>query len=516
MESFIARHQQEIKGVISGFDRIRFRGTLRFIANTRGLMSFLWKMQVLLKDFRAYVQHLTETVRQATQRLAEAAGRPVLYLASSAERKEERARDIAAADRIDQGLVCVLTCVEPCKTFTVGPNAQTKRLELRPLAGKCLHHYFYLRHPQWGWSHLRLQTWLPFTIHVCLNGREWLARQLAQAGVEAVQRDNCFTDLSDVPRAQALFARQLRTNWDRLLNGLVAQVHPTHARLFGNTPLSYYWSADETEWATDVLFRSPAELARLYPRLVRHGIQTFSAEDVLRFLGRRACLGTDACRVQSDLKKRPEGVRLKHQVNRNALKMYDKQGSVLRVETTINDPRDLKVYRTKENDPNGPKQWRRLRKGVADLQRRAQVSQAANERYLESLAAVEVQQTLGETAKDLCQPTIWQGRRARALNPLNPDDARLLQAVARGEFALHGFRNRDLRKLLFVASDDPAQTRRQSAKVTRLIRLLRAHGLVHKVSKTQRYQLSDHGRQALVALLAARQANTAQLAQLAA
>jgi hypothetical protein len=287
--------------------------------------------------------------------------------------------------------------------------------------------------------------------------------------------------------------------------------------LFGKHPLHYYWSADETEWATDVMFRTPAALARLYPRLVRHSIMSFGATDVLRFLGRRAHLARDACRVQSDMKQRAEGIRVKHQVNRNALKMYDKQASVLRVETTINDPRDLKVYRVKESDPKGPKSWQRLRKGVADLHRRTQVSQAANERYLEALAAVENKQTLATTAKELCQPTKWKGRRVRALNPLSPADGQLLTAVNRGEFAVQGFRNRDLRSLLFGSVvSDPQTLRRQAAQATRLIRLLRAHGLVQKVAKTNRYLLTDNGRTAIAAFLAARQADTNKLAALAA
>jgi hypothetical protein len=82
-------------------------------------------------------------------------------------------------------------------------------------------------------------------------------------------------------------------------------------------------------------------------------------------------------------------MRVKHRLNANSIKMYDKQGSVLRIETTINDARDLRVYRASETDPHGPKTLRILRKGVVDLPRRADISQAANERYLESLAAVE-------------------------------------------------------------------------------------------------------------------------------
>jgi hypothetical protein len=217
------------------------------------------------------------------------------------------------------------------------------------------------------------------------------------------------------------------------------------------------------------------------------------------------------------LKARPEGIRIKHRLNFNSIKMYDKQGSVLRVETTINDARDLKVYRRKTGDSQGKKAWRRMRKSVADVKRRAQVSQAANERYLKALAAVEPGQPLGDLTSDLCQPVIWQGRRARALNPFSGDDAKLLAAVSRGEFALKGFRNRDLRALLYGnEASTPEVVKRQSGAITRRLRLLRAHGLIMKVTKTHRYTLTDKGRLAITALLAAKQADAAKLHQFAA
>ena len=115
------------------------------------------------------------------------------------------------------------------------------------------------------------------------------------------------------------------------------------------------------------------------------------------------------------------------------------------------------------------------------------------------------------------QRTEWKGRAARALNPLAPADVALLEAINHGEFLLNGFRNRDLRALLFA--DTPAATpeevKRQSGKVTRLLRLLRAHGLITKVPKTHRYQVSAEGRTQVTALLAARQANSKQLLQAA-
>jgi hypothetical protein len=517
MQLFLTRHTSEVKGTPSGFDRVRFRGTLRWLANTRGLGAWLYRANVLLKDFKGYAMGLTETIKQASKQLAEQAGRPYIHLFSSSERKEDVARDIARRDGIDSGLVCVLRAVEPCITFTVGPNRQLKKLEIRRQNGKCLHYYFYGIDRRLGWLNVRLQTWFPFTVQIVLNGREWLAQELMRQAVAFDRRDNCFVDMADVGRAQQLMDRQLRANWPRLLDRVRRQVHLVHDRLFGKERLDYYWSADETEWAADVMFRSPGDLANLYPRLVRHAMTTFGSGEVLRFWGRRASVRQfSAAEILSHLGTRAEGTRVKHALDRNSVKMYDKQQTVLRVETTINHTRQMKVYRASEDDPRGPKSWQKLRKGVADLHRRAEISQKSNERYLDALGAVESEPTLGETAAQVCRRTNWKGRPARALNPLAAEDARLLQAVSRGEFAIQGFRNRDLRGLLFGETASVAATRSQMAKITRLIRLLRAHGLVQKVSKTHRYTLSNQGRDTITALLAARQANTRKLVEIAA
>jgi hypothetical protein len=516
MNAFVQRHRSRVIGMLSGFDRLRLRGTLRLLAHAGGMFHFLWRVQVLLKNFKQYVTQATDEVRQATERMAEAAGRPMIYLKSSGADKEALARQIAERDGIQRGLICVLSCVEPCWSYRAAGNRQTEELELRLEPMKCLHQYYYYQHPQLGFLHARLQTWFPFTMHICLNGREWLARQLEQAGLGYQRRENCFVDLADLPRAQRLFDRQLHSDWRRLLDELADAVHPARQKLLQDCPHDYYWSVEESEWASDVMFHSSRELAQLYPDLIRHAMTSLGSREVMRFLGRKVPAGGGIYnqfqgQVMSDLRKRPEGMRVKHRLNRNSIKMYDKQGSVLRVETTINDARDMKVYRPKEGDEDGRKDWRYLRKGIADLHRRAQISQAANERYLESLASVEDHTPLASLIEPLCRPIRWKGQPVRALNPLSSEDAALLESVSRGEFAINGFRNRDVRALLYPQTRDEAETRRQSAAVTRKFRMLRAHGLIRKVPKTHRYVLTDRGAPAIAALLAARQANTKSL-----
>ena len=519
MKEFLTRHQSIVKGVLSGMDRVRFRGTIRWLATLHGMGSFLGTIRVLLMQFHDWAKEITTSLKQGAEQVAEHAGRPVIYVASSSRRKESIAMEIAERDGIREGLICVITCVELCHTFSVGPNAKLKKLELRQVPGKCLHQYFYFLDSQFGLIHLRLQTWLPLTINICINGREWLANQMRTAGIGFRQRDNCFVHVDDVAAAQSLLDQQLQTNWSSVFNKLLLTVQPGFRSLFPQ-PLDYYWSADETEWATDVMFSSPKSLATVYPTLIKHAVTQFDTADVMRFLGRRVGERVHH-RFEGDvittLKTREEGTRVKHALNRNSIKMYDKQGSVLRVETTVNDPRDMKVFRTKENDPDGPKSWQRLRKGVSDLHRRAQISQQSNERYLEGLAAVEHTEPLGKTVCSVCLPATLNGRRVRALSPLSPDDSRLLEAVARSEFRLNGFRNRDLRSILM--GDVPGclvHHKRQSARITRQIRLLRGHGLVRKVQGTQRYQLTSKGQTTITAILAAQNASTKQLTQLAA
>jgi hypothetical protein len=197
--------------------------------------------------------------------------------------------------------------------------------------------------------------------------------------------------------------------------------------------------------------------------------------------------------------------------------MYDKQQSVLRVESSLLDLEHFKVFRAKEGDEDGPKSYRRLRKGVADLHRRAEVSEKINDRYVASLATVEEKQTLAEVTKELGQRVTWKGRTVRALNPLSAEDATLFAAVSQGGFLIDGFSNRQIRAILFpnAAGMDAAEQKRLSAKVTRWFRLLRGHGLIAKIPKTHRYQVTEKGRTSLSAILAARQANTKILLQAA-
>ena len=513
MQTFLQRFGGIVLGVLSGFDRLVFKGKLRQLYSPNGMNCYLAANHVLRKDFKAHARTVTDRVVQASLvAQAKELGR-YRYLKSSQISKEEAAREIAAAHGVKEGLVGVLQCVEPCWTFDL--KSRDRLLTVQGEMGKCSQLYHYYLHPQFGWMHVRLQTWFPFEMQVYVNGREWLARQMDQEGLKYRRSDNKILWVDDWPRAQELFNQQLQVSWPALLDSLQQQVHPLHPGHLGQLPLGYNWTVFASEWATDVAFRSREDLERWYGRWVRHALLHYDSTQVLRFLGQTGSLrGNGHREVKTDLQRFYEGTRLKHWVNKNSLKLYDHL-NVLRPETTINQPSGFKVFRTKENDPDGDKAWRVLRRNVADLHRRAQVSQAVNERCLEALAAVAETKTVKELAAPLGRRVTAPGRagrKVRALNPLQATDAALLTAISDPRWMVNGLRNRDLVAVLYATgTDDPTEKRKRSARVTRLIRILRGHGLLHKVSKTHRYQVSTAARTTIVALLAAHAATTEQL-----
>jgi len=525
MNEFIAKYHDEMRGTLTGFDRLVFRGSLRSIAYAQGMDKCRTLNGVLLKDFGKYAEKASKRLEQASLAEAKRFDRPIEYLRSSKIDKEEFARKIAAKDGVQDGLVGVLRCIEPCSSFEVYRNRDEKQLELKKRQRKCMHLYHYQFHPEFGWMNARVQTWFPFSIQICLNGREWLARQLNRNKSRYVKHDNCMVWVEDWPQAQRLMEQQLAVNWPQLLDGIAAQINPALEEILGKWKAGYYWSTYQCEWATDVVFREGDRMRKLYERMVRHSMTALSCTDVMRYLGRRVRLdGTVpqnfTAEVVMDMKQRPEGVRIRHRINNNSLKAYDKAfttvGNVLRFEATTLDVSDLKAYRPKEGDPGGKLAWRPMRRGIADLHRLAEVSDRATDRYMDALAQVDETSTVQELVQRLNQRKQWHGQWVRGLQPFGKDNA-LLLAVNRGEFLLQGVRNRDLQKLLFARAEvsEPEQ-RRRGAWVSRQLRMLRAHGLIQKVPKTHRYQVTESGRKTLAALFAAWSAKVSQLTALAA
>ncbi|MCP4338227.1 MAG: hypothetical protein GY799_04920 [Desulfobulbaceae bacterium] len=511
-------YKEKIMGAISGLDRIRFRGSFCWLATHSGMNKFLSNHSILLKDFKAWVMERTANIRQDCDQQADHLGIETIYLNRSGINKEEKARQIAEKNGIEQGPICNFSVLERCYAPQVKGNKKTKKIELKMLPSKCIHLYHYFNHAEYGFGHVRLQTWAPFNIFICLNGRHWLERQLQKTGMAYHKDGNCFPWIEDIQAAQRLFEHQLKTNWNKVLDGLVGQMCPGLAKAILPLRADYYWSADETEWATDIMFNSVDELDELYPHFLYHGIKTSDSASVMRYFGRRRDGGLLPPEVISDYRRRYEGIRIKHWRNNNSIKMYNKAGSILRIETTINNPRDFKVFRRPNDDENRKPSWQMMRKGVSDLHRRCQVSNDCNERYGDALAAGQVEEKLKEVLSPACNKKKRNGKKYRGLNPWQAEDYKLLTFLTKGEHAISGFRNKDLRKWLYPKSDQLAkkEQNKYAGRTTRRIKLLRIHGLIKKVAKENRYALTAKGQKFASALMSASSIDIKGLTEMAA
>jgi len=517
-------YQDKIVGAIKGLDRIRFRGTLRWLATQRGLKTFMGHTNILLKDFSEWVNGLTARIRDSAQQRAKELGLEVRYLPSSGVDKENLAREIAQARGITQGSICLLSVVEPCTAPIVKGNKATQKLEVVMAPRKCVWLYHYFDDPVLGFGHVRLQSWVPFNVFICLNGRHWLERQLQKQGMGYRKEGNCFPWIEDVEAAQQLLNEQLQSNWTEILNGLTLGSCPALPEVLRPLRPEYYWSADETEWATDLMFRSPAALDAIYPSLLYHALRVSDSPSVMRYFGRTQVSqsgqikGKAPQEVMTECRKFYEGFRVKHWLNRNSIKVYNKNGSILRIETTINHTRDFKVFRSPADDARRPPSWQQMRKGVSDLHRRCELSDQCNERYGEALASAQVQEKLQEVVTPACNRIRKDGQSYRGLNPWQEQDYQLLRFLAQGQQALNGFRNKDLRRWLYPqsADADQRQRRRYAGRTTRSIKLLRVHGLIRKVAKENRYTLTAKGQKFASALMSASAVDIKGLTNLAA
>lgn len=490
VERFITQHADRISGTISCFDRILFKGYLP-LGWSEAMEQFIARQGLRIKDFKQFVLTQSQRIKAHAQATAQATGRPLIHL-NAPIRKEDRVREILEQDGVTEGLVAILTAVEACQSFKVIYGKHRPRVV--PARRKCLALYFYFLDRELGLLHVRLQTWFPFTLQVCLNGHDWLARRLDRHGIRYEKLDNAFLTIDDAARAQRLADGFVRRNWPRILSALARRVNPLMKDLLRN--LDYYWVIDQAEYATDVMFRDRAALGGLYQELLKHALACFSAEDVMTFLGRKLHPAFKGEMV-TDYTRRWPGARIRHRAGKNVMKMYDKHGCVLRIETVINQPSGFKIRRRGRRRGKRVTDWFPLRKGVADFYRYAEIGQAANRRYLDALAVVRDPTPVHQRLFHLAHPVRRHGRTYRGFNPAAEGDLLLFAAVLSGRHLLQGLRNRDLRAAQFP----PTDPRRDSARVSRLLKRLHVHGLVAKIPRSRRWRVTRRGQTVLATVL---------------
>lgn len=521
MNTIITHFKNTVKGILHGFDRIVFKGYLRPFMDVGGVDRFCRINGILNKDYKSWMMAQTEQiVCDATYYSKEFCGHGIIPINCSSIRKEQLVHGIQEQRGIASGLIGVFSAVEACSSYKAHYCAQTGYPRLRKVWTKCKHLYFYYDHPLYGFMNIRLQTWFPYHVQICLNGREWLHRGLEEKAIAFVSHRNKFFHIEDYTAAQSLLDQQLDTHWEGMLNGFVQDVFPAQTSILGSYP-SYYWTLWQSEWATDIIFDSPKSIAPLMDSLLRHAFMTGTSECILRYMDRPLKRdGTprldNSDEVMSNIRQFSEGVRVRHWDKSNSVKCYNEL-NVLRIETTINMPAMFKVHRhAQEQNRNEPKRLLPLRKGTADTVLRSRVSQDINNRFIENLMTAKSDTSVSEIVKEVVKPVKKKGRRIRGLD-LTGKDLVLLQAISDPAFCISGLDNSGLReRLKDKPGYDKRTTKQLSAKLSRQLRLLRDHGLIRKLPRQKKYILTAKGKQLTTTINAMLAASTQQLMDMAA
>jgi len=479
--SLLERYSDRIAGVLSCYDRVVATGTLTDICHPAAMSSWLFSHDIRIFDYTKFAEPLRDEIRHNAEALAAEAGLKVEPIRTKRFRKEARIEAILAARGDHPGLVHVFSAMERCTAYSSWYDKPSGKALLRVKSTQCLHYYFYFILPDLGLCYVRVPTWAPFRLQVYFNGHNWLAAQLKQAGIGFTMRDNAFVAIDDFERAQrladSLDPRQLRTRFDEI----ALRVCPVLSRFARGC----YWSLMQVEYATDIVFRSAPDLKPVYDTLARTAIHAVKPDDVATFLGHKLD-GRVKAELGGALHTRVEGLCIKHHMGKAAIKMYDKFGQILRIETLANDVSFFKDHRWVEpREGQGHYKTAPLPKNLHSLEPLRRLMGTANGRYVEFLSALDDPSAGIPLMEKIASPAREGKRSYRGFNLLDDRDLNVFRAIARGEFAISGFTAGPLRHVL-------GETKKN--RVARLLKRLRVHGLIKKVGRRYKYYLTRLGQ----------------------
>ncbi len=485
--ALLDRYDDRIAGVVSCYDRVVITGTLPTVCYAAGMTRFLYARDVRIFDYPQFAATLRDRVRERAAWLAAQAGISIEHIAKSHIRKESVVAKALETRSDHPGLVHVISAMEACDAYQPWHDKQTHKTYVRPDTGKCLHYYFYFLDDELGLIYLRAPTWAPFRLQFYCNGHSWLARRLAAEGIGFTAADNAFVRIDDWARAQELADGFSPDRLHRVLDHYAALCCPV-LDVFAQV---YHWSLMQVEYAADVVFRSAATLGPLYEQLTRESVLSVKAEQIASFLGHKITPQL-AQELGTQFSTRIEGTCIKHRFGSSSIKMYDKFGCVLRIETTTNDVSFFKHHRKMEHRQGPPtRALAPVKKTIYSLIDLREMLLGCNRRYLAHLSALD-DFSAGVRALDkLTKPRSIDGKTVKGINFFDPIDDALLHALQNPRVNIAGIRRADLRPLV---------NRLSPTRLSRQLRRLHDIGVIKRVAGTYRYYLTRIGRAATAAL----------------
>ncbi|HEY8658015.1 MAG TPA: hypothetical protein VIL78_03215 [Hanamia sp.] len=475
---------KEISFTLGCYDRIIIKGTIPEICHCQGMTSFMLRNKLRIFDYAKYVEQYKETLRQNAEKIAAENSLVIEFVRKSSLRKEDIIQNKLQQRGGHCGLVHIISAMETCTTYKPWHDKTTGRTFLKYDITKCLHYYFYFIDELLGLCYVKVPTYCPFPLQIYFNGHNWLAQQMKKTGIAFTTLDNAFDYIEYPAKAQALADTMDIKKIHEKLDEYAFKFCPVY-KAFNQR---YHYSVAQIEYATDIVFNHQDQLKGLYQELIATAIHTVTPDNIATFLGTKLDPRYQG-EVGNRYNIRIEGSRIRHQMGKSAIKMYDKMNKILRIETTTIDITFFKHYRKVEHrDGTTSNKIAPLKKNIYSLPLLQQNLQAANKRYLEFISAFENKEVGTKRLKQITAPKNIKDRNYQGFNFFSQTDLDLLQCIARGEFNINGLRNKDLRQYIKANSN----------KVSRLLKRLFAHGLIKKAQSSYKYYLTKLGKQAII------------------
>ena len=482
MELLTQRYSEKISGTIGCYDRIVITGTLPVLSNAHHLTGYMYQHNIRIFDYAKFAEPYRDTLKANAERIATECGLEIEFIRKGNVRKEALIESIIKKRGTHPGLVHIISVMEGCTTYKPWHDKTTHKTFLKYDQSKCLTYYFYFIDELLGLCYVRVPTWLPFKLQIFFNGHTWLSNELTKRKIGHQMMDNAFIRIDNWNKAQTISNNLSIKKLHEKLNSFAEKYCPVH-KVFKQ---QYHWSIMQCEYSTDIVFKKQKDLKPLYEQLIAKAIHSIKPDNIITFFGKKMH-GKYEGEIGNNYHVRIEGSRIKHSMGNASIKMYDKFGHILRIETTVNDVTFFKHYREViHRDGTSTHKEASMKKNIYSLKPLREIVSASNQRYLEFISAIE-DDTIGhKKLEKATEPKVVQDRNYKGFNFFCKADKKVVITLARGEFNIYGFRTKNLAKHLSGYS---------RYQLSRLIKRLRVHGLIKKIKNSYKYYLTKLGKE---------------------
>ena len=294
--------------------------------------------------------------------------------------------------------------------------------------------------------------------------------------------DNAFEEISDFDEAQILSDNFRVEELHQFLNILTDKYLP-FLKKYNQT---FRWSIMQAEYSTDIIFKKQLDFQLFYQDLIYKVALSVKPDNISTFLGKKFSTQYLGETGNNFINSRILGTRIKHRKGDNYIKIYDKFGIILRIETTVNSVTDFQHFRQiDKKDGTKTTGIAKMKKSIYSLYALAQVLKASNHRYLEFISSFEDNTQGSKNLLKVSEPVYSADRSLKGFNFFNQFDLKLIYSIARGEFLINGFRNKDIRIFFKELS---------SSSISRILKRLLLHNIIKRAHKSYKYYLTTLGK----------------------